>query len=446
MKKSKSAFLFALFTLVLLVSVSAISAADIDSGNDTITYDSVTSDTTQSAIETTDNNLPDKTSDNKNLKSVNPNQGQLGAESELEVDPLEAYDYATNGYVILSDPLTIGYEDDIRLALSYYDLWGEEEYGVEGYVLTLTDNGVYVGSNTTHDDLWQYTITSPAVGEHNLVVIFAGNELFEPFEASGTVIVSENPHVEPEVEPEFIDFYDPSDDYEVALGDSLTLVGNVYDGDVNGIKCVEVSIYEDDVQIGTSTTGDLGYYEFDYQPTTAGNHVLYAMNGTIKSLERTVTVKSTLDPIDLEVDSLCAWDEDSDDYVPINNGIIISLGNDIKLKQSVTDMEGGSVSGLTFTASVNGVDYTNTTDSNGNWYYTISSPEEGEYEIELTFDGNLNYNDFINFGTIIVQNQSIDYEVTDLEFYDPFDEYELAMGETLTFAGTAYDMLTVVHL
>ena len=58
---------------------------------------------------------------------------------------------------------------------------------------SLTDNGNSVGINTTNNNgNWYYTITSPALGEHNLVVTFNGNDIFEGFTTTGKVTVVED--------------------------------------------------------------------------------------------------------------------------------------------------------------------------------------------------------------------------------------------------------------
>ena len=214
------------------------------------------------------------------------------------------------------------------------------------------------------------------------------------------------------------------------VGDEVTITAVVTDDNGNLIKDVNfkfaVTNGENTKTISATYRSESGKYEAPYTIDMPGNHVVSIIN--------TVSDVIVVNPGLYEVAK-----GDVKLTVTVEN---IKVGEKAKVDVKLTDEAETGLAGIGLTVIVNGVEYSITTDENGEYSLEIEGLEAGDYEANAIFAGNYNYNSAINKDSFKVTiDPAITVKIDDITFSE-----DAIIKVTLEDAGRGLTGIVIVSI
>ncbi|KZX10614.1 beta strand repeat-containing protein [Methanobrevibacter filiformis] len=237
---------------------------------------------------------------------------------------------------------------------------------INGVIVSITVNGANYTINTDTEGKWNITYFVNSTGSFNVVGAFDGNvnyagatnsTSFNGLALNSTLVINSVPNAK--------------------VNSSVSINGTLLDGGSNPIGGVVVSVTVNGVSY-TGTTDGSGKWDITYLVNSTGSfNVVGAFDGNANYAGAT---NST-----------------SFNGLALNSTLVINSVPNIKVNSSVsvngTLLDGGSnpIGGVVVSVTVNGVNYTGTTDGSGKWNITYLVNSTGLFNVVGAFDGNVNY-------------------------------------------------------
>nr|WQH65246.1 Ig-like domain repeat protein [Methanosphaera sp. ISO3-F5] len=252
----------------------------------------------------------------------------------------------------------------------------------EGTVLVYYDeDGEPIGNGTVGENGTVEISVPLEPGVQDIIIVYNGTE--ELYKSSRTVVTLEVPLYNLNITINDIN--------DTKVRNSTNITGFLYyeDAEHNPIIGENLTIYVDGIAIANVTTGEDGNYSCQYNATTSGFKevlVVFAGNSTHSRIEATgnFTVNKIISNINItNIENITV------DYPVIINGTLVDEFDIIIPNAPVT-------------IEINGVNYTNTTDDNGNYYIEYTTSVVGENNITVYYAGNNTFNSTANSTTFNV--------------------------------------------
>ncbi|WP_169805490.1 beta strand repeat-containing protein, partial [Methanobrevibacter filiformis] len=269
----------------------------------------------------------------------------------------------------------------------------KDEYGdnVSGVTVIVTVDGFNYTSTTDSNGNWNITYLVNSSSEINLIATFIGDVNYTAAANStdfGGVLINTTLVINPVPDSK--------------VNSSVSVNGTLKDEYGNNVSGVTVIVTVDG---------------FNYTSTTDSNgnwNITYIVNSSSE-----INVIATFIG---DVNYTAAANNTEFAGVLINTTLVINPVPDSKVNSSVSvngtlkDEYGDNVSGVTVIVTVDGFNYTSTTDSNGNWNITYIVNSSSEINVIATFIGDVNYTAAVNnteFGGVLINTTLVINSVPD---------------------------------
>ncbi|WP_157078601.1 beta strand repeat-containing protein, partial [Methanobrevibacter filiformis] len=259
-------------------------------------------------------------------------------------------------------------------------LLDENGYAISGVTVSVTVNNVVYIATTNNSGNWSITYLVNSTNLTNVVAEFVGNDNYTGAANSTS-------------------FYG-------VLIDTILVINLVHDSKVNSSVSVNGALKD---EYGNNVSGVTVIVTVDgtsYNSTTDSNG-----NWNITHLVNSSSEISVVATFIGDVNYTAAANSTEFGGLLINTTLVINSVPDSKVNSSVSvngtlkDEYGNDVSGVTVIVTVNGFNYTSTTDNNGNWNITYLVNSTDPVNIVATFVGDVNYTAAVNsteFGGVLI--------------------------------------------
>ncbi|WP_169805501.1 beta strand repeat-containing protein, partial [Methanobrevibacter filiformis] len=258
----------------------------------------------------------------------------------------------------------------------------KDEYGdnVSGVTVIVTVDGFNYTSTTDSNGNWNITYIVNSSSEISVVATFIGDVNY-------TAAVN-------------------STEFGGVLINTTLVINSVPDSKVNSSVSVNGTLKDEYGDNVSGVTVIVTVDGFNYTSTTDSNgnwNITYIVNSSSE-----ISVVATFIG---DVNYTAAANNTEFGGVLINTTLVINPVPDSKVNSSVSingtlkDEYGDNVSGVTVIVTVDGFNYTSTTDSNGNWNITYIVNSSSEINVIATFIGDVNYTAAVNnteFGGVLI--------------------------------------------
>ncbi|RAP52203.1 MAG: hypothetical protein BZ138_03570, partial [Methanosphaera sp. rholeuAM270] len=242
----------------------------------------------------------------------------------------------------------------------------------EGTVIVYYDEGGEAIGNGTVGPDGTVEISIPLEpGIHDLLIVYNGTE--ELYKYANKIVTINVPG--------YVLNITINDINDTKVRNSTNITGFLFyeDAEQNPIVGENVTIFVDGVEIANVTTGENGNYSYVYNATTSGfKEVLVVFLGNETHSRVEATSNFTVEKINTTV-SIESIENTTVDYKVVINGTLVDEF-DIIVPNAIVTIE------------INGVNYTNTTDENGKYFYEYTTSVVGLNNITVYYDGNNTFN------------------------------------------------------
>ncbi len=264
------------------------------------------------------------------------------------------------------DPLTVIYGSTIHLTATL-----SSGVGLQGKPITFLIDGINIGSGTTDATGLAFYNYSELVagGMHSLTAQFAGDTNYTASSATNAGGITVNPAVTNMVVSPVNVVYGAASHLTATLTSGTGLAGKL------------ITFLVDGSVVGTGNTNASGLAFYDYNGLlSVGTHNLAAQfAGDVNSTSSSDTILNGLQ-VTPAVTSL---------VVPVVNG---TTGLTITITAILTNLNTGTpIPGKTITFLIDGNTLTDDTDATGRAQVTFTTPNVGNYTIQASFAGDVNY-------------------------------------------------------
>ncbi len=339
---------------------------------------------------------------NEQIASLNDLINNQSEEITNLNDKLDNLSASENTTIILNPVTDAKYKSDVVISGM---LNSQKGMALSGQTITLTIGETSVDVITKNGE-FEYTTTFKSVGEQTVTASYAGNDNYNPSEATLTFNVEKQ---------DVIVTVDPITD--AAYGDNVTITGKFTDATGKSITNSNVRVFVNGKKF-LAKTDKTGIYTLSVKVNAVGENnvtVGYAGNDNYNSYEDTTTFNADKQDVIVTVDAI----EDT------------KVGENVTITGTFTDKNGKAIINSNVKITINGKKYYARTDSTGTYTFTTTVTSAGMNNVTVGYSGNDKYNSYEDITTFNVEAQDVIVTVNPIE--------EVAVGDNVTITGTFTD-------
>ncbi|OED30399.1 carboxypeptidase regulatory-like domain-containing protein [Methanosphaera sp. WGK6] len=282
----------------------------------------------------------------------------------------------------------------------------------EGNVLsnskvTVTVNGVEYTATTNSEGKFEVSVEEKLATDVTVEVTYTGDDTYNPSSDKTEYNVRK---LDTKVTVDQINSVD--------VGKVVKITGVLADENDEAIADAEVIISVNGKEVAKVTTNSEGVYTTEYTTILVGENTVdvnYAGNGTYNPSKTATTFKVT------KIDTVIKLDS-------INDTVV---GATTTITGTLVDEEGNIISDATIKVTVNGVEYTVTTNNEGKFEVSVEEKLATKVSVEATYNGNDTYNP---------SNDKTEYTVSKIDTTVTVDQIEsVDVGKTVEITGVLTD-------
>lgn len=360
--------------LFVMVGISVVSATDSNVSGEINTQDTITHDTTQEYDQTSNIiNQETKTVEKQGeYNKISTNNSQILNKKTLNANTTKAADEPTDSNISVVnkvDPVFYLYSYNYMPRINQLDkyivsLTTEDGTPLTGQEVSFKFNNI--SSPTIEENEGEYyTEYAPtSLGELNLTVTFAGNELYNPATISEILEVRKPT-------PEFSAYLDPN---KIQVGETTEVKGMLYlPDDYSYFAGQTVTITCNDSQF-TSVVSENGEFSHELSPEVGEYEVSISWNG-----DENYDEVSAIDQLLVASQKIVYLSAEPDYYY-------VSPGDLITIKGYLYDKNDTKIPNQKFIIRYDDKEDTIRSDNNGDFSYNLSFDTYGYYPVEILFE------------------------------------------------------------
>ncbi|MBR0473065.1 MAG: Ig-like domain repeat protein, partial [Methanosphaera sp.] len=235
-----------------------------------------------------------------------------------------------------------------------------------GFVNITDENGTVIGNGTIDENGNLTTNITLPPGPHNITIVYNGTTNSTSFNKTIRLDV---PKYDAKLSLETVN--------DTIVHNSTNITGLLVDENNNPITNANITITVNGIEIAKVKTGDNGNYSVTYNPITTGDKLVvvnFAGDETYAPLTMNTTFNVKPVHTNITVPTLTS----------------VTTGDIVKINGTLTDEFGLKVSDVDVIITVNGKNYTTTTDENGEYSYNYLTGLTGVNNVTVTFIGDNN--------------------------------------------------------
>ncbi|OQD59344.1 adhesin-like protein [Methanobrevibacter arboriphilus JCM 13429 = DSM 1125] len=274
-------------------------------------------------------------------------------------------------------------------------------------ILTVSvDGNVYDNIIINSTGGWSLNYTTNRTGNIIITVSYVGNENYTAFiNASSFTVILNDTNSSIVVNPETVN-----------IGNNVTISGELVGYVGNGSDILTVSV--DDNVYNDVTINSTGGWSLNYTTNRTGNitvSVNYAGNENYTAFNNATSFLVAKNGVNSSIN------------IPSN----IKVGDSIIIDGVLADENGNPIANTTITVIIDGENFNVTTADNGSWNINYTPTHAGDFNINVTWEGNDNYTSFTN---------NTNFNVNKLATYSSIDlSADFRIGKTTVISGVLLD-------
>lgn len=278
---------------------------------------------------------------------------------------------------------SVRFTDSVNITGKLTDKNGK---GITSTSVTLKINDKTVTTKTNNAGVYNYKYMTEKVGNNNVTVSFAGNTYYKPASTKTTFDVTKQ---KTDITLNSI---------KAAYSDNITISGKLTDSNARVIGNVDVKLKINGKTV-TVKTDKNGIFKYKYQTNIVGiNNLTATFNGNSQYSSNSISTTFKVEKLDL--------------ILTVSRVRSVAYGENITIQGTFKDKNGKILGNTILRLNINGKAFKIKTNTKGTYTKKVTANKTGINTINITYNGNKNYNKIVTNTTVDIVKQNLTITVT----------------------------------